>query len=170
MTSPTLNNNVLMRTREKRAVREFRPKLWLDGRSGIGVANGEAVPAWTSRDATHHAFAQETAGSQPTYTAATKSVTFAGTNDYLTKATPTLIGTTTGRIAITCSTGDVGSDQVLYCQSDTAGAQNYCQVGITDANKMWYEFRNGAGAAVNLSGNLTLGTGKIGRASCRERV
>ena len=159
MTSPTLNNNVLMRTREKRAVREFRPKLWLDGRSGIGVANGEAVPAWTSRDATHHAFAQETAGSQPTYTAATKSVTFAGTDDYLTKATPTLTGTTTGRISITCSTSVTNAAQVLYSQADEAGSTAYCQVGISAANVMSYEFRNGAGAAVTLVGNLTLGTG-----------
>jgi hypothetical protein len=137
--------------------------VYLDDVSCVEVnsaaGNAKSIPLWSSRTGTAHDFAQSTIGYQPVYSAASNCATFAGTNDHLLKAAPSLSGASTGRIAITCSTSVTDAAQVLYCQSDTAGALNYCLVGISAANVMWYEFRNGAGAAVTLTGNEALSTG-----------
>jgi hypothetical protein len=128
--------------------------------SDLISSNGDPVWQTMSRDTTHVIFGQPTLISRPTYTAATKSVTFAGTNDYLTKATPTLTGTTTGRIQITASTSDESHAQVLYSQSDTGAAKDYLWLGISSDNMIWYKFDHGDDlTAVELKGSVPLGTG-----------
>jgi hypothetical protein len=122
--------------------------------------NAATIPQWMSRDVNHTAFANTAVASHPTYTAATKSVTFAGTNDYLTKATATLTGATTSLNSVYAivSTSVENAEQVIIAQSDTASATRYLQLGISVGNQIHYKFNNG-GTADELRGTTVLGTG-----------
>lgn len=124
------------------------------------VADGNLVTQWTGRQTgAAVTFPQTNGHSQPTWTAATKSLTFAGTDDCLKKATATLTGAASGRVMIVAKTTVTDAEQVLYSQADEATADQFLKLGISSDNKIWYEFDNGAGVTqVELKGNTVLGT------------
>ncbi len=120
------------------------------------TANNDPVGYWHNNNGDSYNISQSTTDSRPLLQTALPSVLFDGTNDYLAYAGST--STTVGTAIIVYKTGATAFSsrgaQVLLSSADTGSANNWFEIGISSAGKIYIE--SNAGGTKNTVTGLTI--------------